>query len=173
MFNPVLETDERHLGWVGIDVEHDVILPGMKIHYQVGAVERRGEEERVGASAAFENIVTRTAIDEIAAGAAIDAVVATAAVQGVDAVATQELVATLTAIERVGVLTALELVVADAAGEGVAAITANETIIADASKYSVGHFIDCKLIARTLGASLIASRNTADQYWKEKRHEQT
>ena len=36
----------------------------------------------------------------------------------------------------------------------------------DASKYSVSHFIDCKLTARTLGASPIASRNTADHTGK-------
>ena len=44
----------------------------------------------------------------------------------------------------------------------------NETIIAGASKYSVSHFIDCEPVARTLGASLIASRNAADHTGKNK-----
>jgi hypothetical protein len=48
----------------------------------------------------------------------------------------------------------------------------NETIIADLPKYSVSHFIDCKTIARRLGASLIASRNAAD-HQKEQKHEPT
>jgi hypothetical protein len=46
-----------------------------------------------------------------------------------------------------------------------------DTFVARAAKYSVSHFIDCVSVARRLCASPIASRNTADEMRKIKKHE--